>query len=242
MVNAFGLRTPADPKRRTPLLLYDNAVMGMLSTMSAPATGDQPEVRRRLLEEAARILGEEGPSAPSARRLASDAGTSTMAVDTHFGAMSALVDEVATEGFRRLIDHVGDVGDHLADTLDDLPGMAVAYRDNALENRHLYAVDVRRGERRRPRRPRRGPGGVPRGVRAARGRRGQGDGRRERRRGGVARGGGRAVLERAARLRDAGQLAGINAAVGDPEHTVLWQMLANLLAALGPEALTLLTP
>ena len=32
-----------------------------------------------------------------------------MAVYTYFGAMSAVVDEVATEGFRRLIDHVDAV-------------------------------------------------------------------------------------------------------------------------------------
>src|SRR5688572_3785779 len=107
--------------------------------MSSPSVADQPDVRRRLVEEAARILGEEGPSALSVRRLAGGAGTSTMAVYTHFGAMSAVVDEVATEGFRRLIDHVDAVG-ATDDPLADLQRMAAAYRDNALENRHLYAV------------------------------------------------------------------------------------------------------
>ena len=107
--------------------------------MSSSVAGDQPDVRRRLLEEAARILGEEGPSALSVRRLATGAGTSTMAVYTYFGAMSAVVDAVATEGFRRLIDHVDAVAT-TADPLDDLRRMAVAYRDNALENRHLYGV------------------------------------------------------------------------------------------------------
>jgi hypothetical protein len=56
---------------------------------SAPGTG--PDVRRRLLEEAARLLGEEGPAALTTRRLAREAGTSTMAVCTHFGGMPALV-------------------------------------------------------------------------------------------------------------------------------------------------------
>src|SRR5687768_8918873 len=107
--------------------------------MSSPPVADQPDVRRRLVEEAARILGEEGPSALSVRRLAAGAGTSTMAVYTHFGAMSAVVDEVATEGFRRLIDHV-DAVRVTDDTLADLQRMAGAYRDNALENRHLYGV------------------------------------------------------------------------------------------------------
>jgi AcrR family transcriptional regulator len=107
--------------------------------VSPGARSAKADVRTRLIEEAARILGEEGPSALSARRLAAGAGTSTMAVYTHFGAMSAVVDEVATEGFRRLIAHVDAVG-RSDDTIDDLRRSAAAYRDNALENRHLFDV------------------------------------------------------------------------------------------------------
>ena len=102
-------------------------------------TDAAPDVRRRLVEEAARLLGEEGPSALTARRLAAGAETSTMAVYTHFGGMPALVREVAAEGFRRLIAHVDEV-EPTDDPVDDLRRMAVAYRANALENPHLYAV------------------------------------------------------------------------------------------------------
>ena len=80
-----------------------------MSTVSTESAGSPAELRARLIEQAARILGEEGPSALSARRLATAAGTSTMAVYTHFGSMAGVVDEVATEGFRRLIDHVDAV-------------------------------------------------------------------------------------------------------------------------------------
>ena len=62
-----------------------------------------------------------------------------MAVYTHFGAMGAVVDAVATEGFRRLIEHVDAVG-RSDDTIADLRRSAAAYRDNALENRHLFGV------------------------------------------------------------------------------------------------------
>lgn len=110
--------------------------MSRVSTEAIPSGAD---VRARVIEEAARILGEEGPSALSARRLAAGAGTSTMAVYTHFGAMGVVVDAVATEGFRRLIDHVDAVG-RSDDTIDDLRRSAAAYRDNALENRHLFGV------------------------------------------------------------------------------------------------------
>jgi AcrR family transcriptional regulator len=108
----------------------------MASAMSNP---DETDVRRRLLEGAARLLGEEGPSALSTRRLAREAGTSTMAVYTHFGGMPALVSEVAAEGFRRLIARVDEV-ERTDDPIADLQRMAVAYRANALDNRYLYAV------------------------------------------------------------------------------------------------------
>lgn len=106
------------------------------NTMTTP---DQTDVRDRLIEGAARLLGEEGPSALSTRRLAREAGTSTMAVYTHFGGMGPLVSEVAAEGFRRLMARVAEV-DPSGDPIDDLRRIAVAYRANALDNRHLYGV------------------------------------------------------------------------------------------------------
>jgi AcrR family transcriptional regulator len=106
------------------------------NTMRAP---DQTDVRRRLIEEAARLLGEEGPSALSTRRLARETGTSTMAVYTHFGGMGPLVRDVAAEGFRRLIARVAEV-EPSDDPIDDLRRIAVAYRANALDNRYLYVV------------------------------------------------------------------------------------------------------
>lgn len=108
--------------------------------MSQHEVGTEPtDVRRRLIEAAARLLGEEGPSALSTRRLARETGTSTMAVYTHFGGMAPLVSAVAAEGFRRLIARVAEV-EPSDDPVGDLRRMAVAYRANALDNRYLYAV------------------------------------------------------------------------------------------------------
>ena len=107
--------------------------------MTSATASDASDVRRRLLEEAARLLGEEGPSALTTRRLAAGAGTSTMAVYTHFGGMPALVREVAAEGFTRLVDRVGEVAPS-DDPVEDLLRMAAAYRANARDNPHLYAV------------------------------------------------------------------------------------------------------
>jgi AcrR family transcriptional regulator len=100
---------------------------------------EEPDVRRRLIETAAAVLGEEGPGALSARRLARDAGTSTMAVYTHFGGMPALVRAVVAEGFRRLYDRVAEVGQS-DDPIADLVLSAAAYRENALADPHLYSV------------------------------------------------------------------------------------------------------
>ncbi|MFC7495345.1 MULTISPECIES: TetR/AcrR family transcriptional regulator [unclassified Nocardioides] len=103
------------------------------------APAPDPDVRRRLLEAAADLLGEEGPRALSVRRLAADAGTSTMAVYTHFGGMPALVRAVVAEGFERLHARVAavELGD---DAVANLAAMAAAYRAHALANPHMYAV------------------------------------------------------------------------------------------------------
>ena len=200
-----------------------------MSSMSSAATPDQPEVRRRLLEEAARILDEQGPSALSVRRLATEAGTSTMGVYTHFGSMGAVVDAVATEGFRRLIDRI-DAVELTDDPAADLLATAAAYRENALENPHLYAVMF--------------------GAVSVRGLGGEGPD------GAVAYAAFRQLVALVERAMDAGglrrddpkavaaqwwsalhgymmlELAGMDQVVRDPEHHVLWRLMENLRRAL----------
>src|SRR4051812_44880590 len=100
---------------------------------------EQTDVRRRLIEVAADLLSEEGPAALSARRLAREAETSTMAVYTHFGGMPALVRAVVAEGFRRLYDRVAEVGPS-DEPLADLVTAGAAYRAHALADPHLYLV------------------------------------------------------------------------------------------------------
>ena len=106
---------------------------------SSAAASEGADVRRRLLEAAALLLAEDGPDALTARRLAAAAETSTMAVYTHFGGMPALVKEIVAEGFTRLDAHQAGVP-HTDDPIADLRSVAMAYRRNALENPHLYAV------------------------------------------------------------------------------------------------------
>ena len=193
---------------------------------------EESDVRTRLLEAAARLLGEEGPSSLSTRRLATEADTSTMAVYTHFGGMPALVREIVVEGFSRLFARVEAV-EPSDDPLDDLRRFAVAYRDNALDNPYLYAVMF---------------GSAPLG-----GYRLHDDDRTIGLKsfGQMVEGTKRAVEAGVLRECDptalAGQLwvalhgyvlaehSGYHQVVEDPENEILWPMLANLLFAYLPE-------
>ncbi len=101
--------------------------------------GAEPAVRTRLLEAAARLLAEEGPSSLTLRRVATEADTSTMAVYTHFGSMPDLADAIVAEGFSRLAVLLADVP-RTEDAIADLAGLSRAYLINARQNPHLYAV------------------------------------------------------------------------------------------------------
>src|SRR6187431_3546437 len=94
----------------------------MTSPSQARAEGD--DVRRRLVETAALLIDEDGPDALTARRVAKEAGTSTMAVYTYFGGMPALVRQIVTEGFTRLDEHQARIP-HTDDPLDDLLQLAL---------------------------------------------------------------------------------------------------------------------
>jgi AcrR family transcriptional regulator len=108
-----------------------------MSSMS-PRVGD-PATRLALVEAAARLLATHGPAALSARRLAAEVGTSTMAIYTHFGSMPNLVRAVVREGFDRLARRLAEVPAS-DDPVADFANQSRAYRRNALTEPHLYAV------------------------------------------------------------------------------------------------------
>ena len=98
-----------------------------------------PAARATLIEIAARLLAEEGPRTLSTRRIAAEAGSSTMAVYTHFGGMNGLVREIVHEGFARLEQYLSRVR-QTDDPVADIALYGRAYRHNALANPHLYTV------------------------------------------------------------------------------------------------------
>jgi AcrR family transcriptional regulator len=88
---------------------------------------------------AARLLAEEGRAAVSARRVATEAGASTMAVYTHYGSMEELFAAVSREGFRRFgeqLERPAKTDDPVADFMTQGWG----YRHFALVERDLYRV------------------------------------------------------------------------------------------------------
>jgi AcrR family transcriptional regulator len=95
-------------------------------------------VRAELLHAAVQILNEDGPDALQTRKIASAAGTSTMAVYTHFGGMPALIAEVAAEGLRQF--SVAMTMPSTADPVADLMATGIAYRRWAIERPHMYRL------------------------------------------------------------------------------------------------------
>jgi AcrR family transcriptional regulator len=109
-----------------------------MSAMSAANSQTERNVRAELLHAAVTILNEDGPDALQTRKIASAAGTSTMAVYTHFGGMPALIAAVAEEGLRQF-----DAAMTMAPTSDpvaDLVATGIAYRRYAIERPHMYRL------------------------------------------------------------------------------------------------------
>jgi AcrR family transcriptional regulator len=84
------------------------------------------------------ILDEYGPDALQTRKIASAAGTSTMAVYTHFGGMPALIAAVAEEGLRQFDEALTTAP--TSDPVADLMATGIAYRRFAIERPHLYRL------------------------------------------------------------------------------------------------------
>jgi len=106
-----------------------------------PRRADKSDLRRKLLAHAGKLLHREGPDGISLRKLASEAGTSTMSVYTIFGSKEALCIALFEDGFERLADA------HFATPRHPEPilwlwNLACSYRQFALEHRALYGLMI----------------------------------------------------------------------------------------------------
>jgi len=96
-----------------------------------------PDARSRLVEAAIHLLTTGGPSEIKARSVSSEAGLSTMGVYTYFGGVPELLQAVADEGFKRQAT-IFRAAATTEDAMTDLCAMALACRDFAVRNSHLY--------------------------------------------------------------------------------------------------------
>lgn len=106
--------------------------------MFGEMTSTQRSVRDQMVQAAVDLLDEHGPDALQTRKVAGAAGTSTMAVYTHFGGMRELIAAVAEEGLRQF-----DAALAVPETDDpvaDLMSVGAAYRRYAIERPHMYRL------------------------------------------------------------------------------------------------------
>lgn len=95
-----------------------------------------------LLLAAHRLLSEHGAEALTVRRIATEAGMSTMNVYSRFGGKDGVVDELYVNGFRRLSADLSVVPRD-DDFAVELMQMATAYRQFAVQNPNYYRVMFR---------------------------------------------------------------------------------------------------
>ncbi len=97
------------------------------------------EIRDHLVEAGIRLLEGGGLQSLSVRNLAAEAGTSTMAVYTHFGGMTGVIDAIAAEVFARFTQAMTQI-EETDDPVADFFMMGTAYREFALANPQRYVL------------------------------------------------------------------------------------------------------
>jgi AcrR family transcriptional regulator len=95
-------------------------------------------IRDEMLHAAVGLLDDHGPDALQTRKVASAAGTSTMAVYTHFGGMRALIAAVADEGLRQF--DAALTVPQTDDPVADFFVVGAAYRRYAIKRPHMYRL------------------------------------------------------------------------------------------------------
>jgi len=115
-----------------------------MATMASPS---KPRVERpstttlngRLVDATLQLLREESPTELTVRRIATAAGTTTMALYTGFGSRDGLLDVVYARGFEQLRQAMESAG-NLADPAEAVLQLLGAYRAFALANPGLYGL------------------------------------------------------------------------------------------------------
>ncbi len=95
--------------------------------------------RRNALETASRLLSEQGSQALTVRAISEQLGCSTSVIYTMFGDKNGLAEALYLEGFERLAAAFAQLPVS-TNPLEHLQNLGTAYRTNALEHPHFYAL------------------------------------------------------------------------------------------------------
>jgi len=115
---------------------------GTLRAVAAPEHDESEaldDASAAILAAARDLLAEEGPASLTVRRIAAQAGGSTMNVYSRFGGKDGVLDALFREGFATLRETMRRTR-VTADPVADLRRCAAAYRRFALENRTSYLL------------------------------------------------------------------------------------------------------
>src|SRR6185312_6747466 len=96
-------------------------------------------MRGQLVEAGIALLERDGLPAVNVRNVAAQVGTSTMAVYTHFGGMTGLIDAIAGEAFARFTQALTEA-QQTDDPVADFFAMGLGYHRFALANPQRYQL------------------------------------------------------------------------------------------------------
>ncbi len=105
-------------------------------------TTHHDETSEALIRAAHTILETSGPEALTVRRIAAEAGMSTMNVYSRFDGKTGVIDELYADGYRRLAATLQGVPT-TSSIVDDIMNVMRAYRDFAIRNRTYYSIMFR---------------------------------------------------------------------------------------------------
>lgn len=97
----------------------------------------QADPATRILRAASKLLSQEGPTALTNRRIADEAGCTTMAIYSRYGSKGGVLEALFDEGVQRIAEAQRSVDPRLG-PLDHIEAMCMAFRRVALANPGHY--------------------------------------------------------------------------------------------------------
>lgn len=115
-----------------------------MTTRASTSKRQRGDVGVAMVEAACRLLATEGPDALTTRRIAAEAGTTTMTLYARFGDKDGVEQAVIVEGFTRLKSAMQRAAKRSREPVQGVLAVARAYRRFALDNPAFYSAMFQR--------------------------------------------------------------------------------------------------